>query len=135
MFDKDVRGLKIDGTEPLRLNKIQDQTRKPEVQKLGDTDAENKIRDRQQQVRETSLPRDSRLYIKELEQAVKQSNEATEALNIGIRFKLHDSSERFMVQVVDRISNEVIKEIPPERLLNLVGQIQEMIGLLQDEKR
>lgn len=126
--------MKIDGTDPLRLNKIQDQTRRPQVQRLRETEAENKIRDRQQ-VRETSLPRDSRLYLEELEQAVTQSNEAAEALNIGIRFKLHDSSERFMVQIVDRVSNEVIKEIPPERLLNLVGQIQEMIGLLQDEKR
>lgn len=126
--------MKIDGKDALRLNKILDQTRSPKVQRLGEADAENKIRDKQQQVRETSVPRDS-LYLEELAQAVKQSNEAAEALNTGIRFKLHDSSERFMVQIVNRISNEVIKEIPPEKLLNVLGQIQEMIGLLQDEKR
>jgi len=39
-----------------------------------------------------------------------------------------------MVQVYDREDNEVIREIPPERVLNLVAQIQQMIGLLLDEE-
>ncbi|MCR3920901.1 MAG: flagellar protein FlaG [Firmicutes bacterium] len=126
--------MKIDGTDPLRLNKIQDQVSKPVVQRLGETDTENKIRDRQQ-VSDKSLPHDSRPYMEKLEQAIKQSNETADTLNLGIRFKLHESSERYMVQIVDRADNAVIKEIPPERVLNLVGQIQEVIGLLLDEKR
>lgn len=127
--------MKIDGTDPLRLNRIQDQVRSPEIHQLRETDTDNKIKPRQQQVKFRSLPSGDRSYIEELERAVKQSNETAEAINIGLRFKLHEGSERVMVQIVDRADDKVIKEIPPERLLNLVGQIQEMIGLLLDEKR
>ncbi|RJX27872.1 MAG: flagellar protein FlaG [Dethiobacter sp.] len=126
--------MKIDGTDPLTLNKIQDQVRRPEVQRLGDIESGNKIIDKQQ-TGVKDVPRSYKSYIEELEQAVRQANETAEALNLGIRFKFHDSSERLMVQIVNRADNEVIKEIPPERILNLVGQIQEMIGLLLDEKR
>lgn len=67
--------------------------------------------------------------------ALDSMNRTTEAFNVGLRFQLHEESERIMVQVVDRASDEVIKEIPPEHLLKLAAQIQDMIGLLLDTKR
>ena len=71
----------------------------------------------------------------EIEQTVQQLNQTSEAFNISLRFKLHDETDRVMVQVVDTKANEVIKEIPPENLLRLAAQIQNMIGLLLDTKR
>lgn len=126
--------MKIDGIDPLRLNKIHEQTGRTEVQTFARPDAENKIREKERP-QEKILTQDDRPFMERLEQAVKQSNETAAAINTGIRFKLHESSDRIMVQIVDRMENEVIREIPPEKLLNLIGQIQEMIGLLLDEKR
>jgi flagellar protein FlaG len=40
-----------------------------------------------------------------------------------------------MVQVVNLENNEVIKEIPPEKILNVVAQIQNIIGLFVDTRR
>ena len=37
--------------------------------------------------------------------------------------------------VVDLAENEVIKEIPPEKILNMVAQIQNIIGLFIDTRR
>ncbi|MDW7651577.1 MAG: flagellar protein FlaG [Bacillota bacterium] len=89
--------------------------------------------------RETAIqgksPAEEVLAPEEMEQTVEQLNQTTEAFNIQLRFKLHEASERIMVQVVDTESEEVIKEIPPEKLLNLAAQIQDMIGLLLDAKR
>lgn len=65
---------------------------------------------------------------------VGQLNKTTEALNIGFRFKFHEGADRYMLQIVDIITNEVIKEIPPQKLLDLAASIREMIGLLLDEK-
>ncbi len=127
--------MKIDGTDPLILNKMQGQVRRQEVQRLGDIDPGSKIIDMKKNTVLKNAPRSYKPHVEELEQAVRQANETVELFNLGIRFKLHDSSERFIVQIVNRVDNTVIKEIPPERLLNLVGQIQEMIGLLLDEKR
>jgi flagellar protein FlaG len=71
----------------------------------------------------------------EMEKTVQQLNQTAETFNIGLRFKLHEETDRVMVQVVDTKANEVIKEIPPENLLRLAAQIQDMIGLLLDTKR
>lgn len=40
-----------------------------------------------------------------------------------------------MLEVIDLETNEVIKEIPPKKLLDLAAGIREMIGLLLDEKK
>jgi len=39
-----------------------------------------------------------------------------------------------MVQIVDLKTQEVIKELPPEEMLDLEAKIHEMVGLLIDEK-
>jgi flagellar protein FlaG len=39
-----------------------------------------------------------------------------------------------MVKVVDVQNDEVIKEIPPEEVLDTVARIREMIGLLVDKR-
>jgi len=71
----------------------------------------------------------------DLTEALQQANLATEAVKVGLRFQFHESSDRMLVKVIDVEKNKVIKEIPPEKLLDLVGQIREMIGVLLDEKR
>jgi len=40
-----------------------------------------------------------------------------------------------MVQVVDVQQDEIVREIPPEKVLNVVAQIQSLIGILLDERR
>jgi flagellar protein FlaG len=74
-------------------------------------------------------------FLDEVHEALRQANRATEAVNVSLRFKLHEDSNRFMVQVVNNQENEVIKEIPPEKILDLIARIQDMIGLLVNEKR
>jgi len=39
-----------------------------------------------------------------------------------------------MVRVIDSASQEVIKEVPPEAVLEAVARVREIIGLLLDER-
>jgi flagellar protein FlaG len=71
----------------------------------------------------------------EIDAAVNKVNSALDAFSFSLRFKIHDESNRVMVQVIDKETDELIREIPPERLLRLAAQIQEMIGLLLDTRR
>lgn len=71
----------------------------------------------------------------EIDTAVSKVNSALDAFSFSLRFKIHDESDRLMVQVIDKETDELIREIPPERLLRLAAQIQEMIGLLLDTRR
>ena len=52
-----------------------------------------------------------------------------------LRFHMHSESERWMVQVVDIREDEIVREIPPEKVLNVAAQIQGLLGVLLDERR
>lgn len=56
------------------------------------------------------------------------------AFNKGIRFQVHKESERMYVEIVDRATGEVIKQIPPEEMLRIAAKFQEFLGLIIDEK-
>jgi len=40
-----------------------------------------------------------------------------------------------MVKVIDINTNEVIREIPPEKILDMVATMLEMAGIIVDERR
>jgi flagellar protein FlaG len=40
-----------------------------------------------------------------------------------------------MIKIVDKETKEVIKELPPEKTLDMIAKIWEVAGLLVDEKR
>jgi len=46
-----------------------------------------------------------------------------------------EDTKRVIVKVIDTKTDKVIKEIPPEQIVQLAAKIQEMIGLLVDEER
>ena len=69
----------------------------------------------------------------EVQEAVEALNDAIEYINRALRFSVHEDTQRMMVKVVNLENNEVIKEIPPEEVLDTVARIREMIGLLIDK--
>lgn len=70
----------------------------------------------------------------EVESAVDSINGAIEYVHRGLRFVVHEDTNRMMVRVVDILTDEVIKEIPPEEVLDTAARIREMIGILIDER-
>lgn len=67
-------------------------------------------------------------------QAVKELNQGTQIANKQLHFLVHEGTHRLMVQVIDSKTQKVIKEIPPEKVLDAAARIKEFIGVLLDEK-
>ena len=126
--------VRIDGIDSVQLNKIHDQTQKTVIQESHRQDPKQKQQDkvlgREQKVLEWENS-----YMEDLQDAVEKVNITADTFSVGLRFRIHEGSERVMVQIVNLRENEVIKEIPPERLLNVVAQIQNIIGLFVDTRR
>ncbi|WP_091613571.1 flagellar protein FlaG [Marinococcus luteus] len=51
-----------------------------------------------------------------------------------LKFNVHEDTERVYVQVIDRDTEEIVREIPPESLLNFNASILRQSGLLVNEK-
>ncbi len=54
--------------------------------------------------------------------------------SIGLSFAQHEDSGRTMVEVMDKDTNTLIRQIPSEDVLNMAAKMDEMIGMLFDEK-
>ncbi len=65
---------------------------------------------------------------------VKGSESAVHTSQRSVRFQKHQGAERWMVQVVDVYNNEVIREIPNRKMLDVVGEMKTLIGKMQDVK-
>lgn len=50
-------------------------------------------------------------------------------------FGIHDETNRVIIKIVDKETKEVIKELPPEKTLDMIAKAWELAGLLIDEKR
>lgn len=68
--------------------------------------------------------------IRTIEQAVKSLQGPQTTLEISIHEKTHD----IMVKVLNKDTGELIREVPPEKTLDLVAKMMEIAGILVDEK-
>lgn len=50
------------------------------------------------------------------------------------KFGIHEKTNRIIIKLVDRDTQEVIKEIPPEKTLDLLAKRMELAGVLVDER-
>ncbi|MEW6172113.1 MAG: flagellar protein FlaG [Bacillota bacterium] len=66
----------------------------------------------------------------DFKKALQQLSETAHAFGRRFHFKMHEKTHQYIVQVIDSETSEVINEVPPEKVLNLVAQIRELVGVL-----
>lgn len=69
----------------------------------------------------------------QIKKAVEQLNKKLS--NSEAVFGIHEDTNRVMIKIVDRDTKEVIKELPPEKTLDMIAKVWEMAGILVDERR
>lgn len=55
--------------------------------------------------------------------------------NTSAIYGIHEGTNRVTIKIVDKQTKEVIKELPPEKTLDMISRVWEMAGMLVDEKR
>jgi len=55
--------------------------------------------------------------------------------NTSAIYGIHEGTNRVTIKIVDKQTKEVIKELPPEKTLDMISKVWEMAGMLVDEKR
>ena len=67
--------------------------------------------------------------------AINEINQKIRPTNTQCEFKYHEKTNRISITVRDRATDEVIREIPPEKTLDMIAKSLELAGILVDEKR
>lgn len=69
----------------------------------------------------------------DLKQAVDKLNQTMRVYGTMLHFEIHKESGEIMVKVIDERDNSVIREIPPEKILNMVAYFKKLLGIIVDE--
>ncbi|HHY59133.1 MAG TPA: flagellar protein FlaG [Clostridia bacterium] len=70
----------------------------------------------------------------EVIKAIERANKSLEGVYTQFEFTIHEKTREIMVRVIDRETGELIREIPPEKILDLIAKMWELAGILVDEK-
>ncbi|WP_404347809.1 flagellar protein FlaG [Sutcliffiella horikoshii] len=71
---------------------------------------------------------------RQMETIVDGMNDFMKPLNVSVRFELHDELNEYYVTVVDAATDEVIREIPSKKFLDMYAAMTEYMGLFVDKK-
>ena len=67
-------------------------------------------------------------------EAIGKANVSLEAFDRKLEISVHQKTKEVMVKVIDTLTDEVIREIPSEKVLDTVAYRKEALGMLMDQK-
>jgi len=70
----------------------------------------------------------------QIQETVDTLNEFIKPTRHHLQFELHEELERYFVSVVNPETDEIIREIPPKKMLDMYAKMAEYMGFLVDEK-
>lgn len=70
----------------------------------------------------------------ELISAIEAANKDFEIYDKRLEFSIHEKTKEIIVKIIDSTNDEVIREIPSEKILDMIANMMELAGLLVDEK-
>lgn len=70
----------------------------------------------------------------ELIQAIERANKTLKGATTSFQYSIHDDTRAIMVKVINNETDEVIREIPPEKILDMVAKMWELSGIMVDRQ-
>ncbi|MEK5040766.1 flagellar protein FlaG [Sporosarcina sp. FSL K6-3457] len=87
-----------------------------------------KAKPQAEQEQQQQLPADK------AKQLTESMNTFLGSANTQLRFKFHDKLNEYYVTIVDSNTDEVVREIPSKKLMDIHAAMREFVGLLVDRK-
>ncbi|MDA7589248.1 flagellar protein FlaG [Porticoccaceae bacterium] len=70
----------------------------------------------------------------EIREAISEINKAVKKVPTSLDFSVDEASKRFVVQVTDTNTGEVIRKLPGDAVLRIARQLESMKGVVFDQK-
>lgn len=97
------------------------------------TDAKSGYSQQQEHEQAGFVQKDKEVTSEQVKSAVDNIN--NQLRRTSCSFKYHEETNRISITVRDKDTDEVIREIPPEKALDMIAKAWELAGLVVDEKR
>lgn len=73
------------------------------------------------------------LHPNELAKVIDKLNETARIFNHTMRFEVKEG-HRIQVKIIDITSGQVVREVPPDKIMDTYARVQDLIGLMIDER-
>jgi flagellar protein FlaG len=70
----------------------------------------------------------------ELREVATAFGDVVSLVNRDLRISVDESTGRIVTQIVDSETKEVVRQLPPEALLDVARRVADLVGLLLDEE-
>ena len=118
-----------DSIAAAKVSKIADQKVRPDRKIKDDQQIkEKKNVEEEQKKEEKEDAQVSQDLLNELEHNINTIH------NVDLEFSMHEESGRTIVRVIEKDTGDLIRQIPPEELLELVTRIGDFVGMLLDKR-
>lgn len=95
---------------------------------------EIKIPKQTNQSEEQRFTEDKRFSEKEVIDLIEKANKDIITYDRRLEFSIHEKTKQIMVKIIDVKTDEIIRELPPEKILDMVGAMWEFAGIIVDRK-
>ena len=68
-------------------------------------------------------------------QAIEKANKSLDGIQHKFQYSVHEKTGQIMVKVINSETDEIIREIPNEKVIDMIAKFQKSISLTIDEKR
>ena len=129
----DVKGYGVPAVPVVEMEDAQ----KPAIQPVPESSEGTDVKMNDQALHgKTSRETEGKISRSDIEEAVDEIQQRFETMGSSFRFGLHEhlKTKSIVGQLRDKSTGEVIKQFPSEEVLKLREKLQDLVGLLFDEK-
>lgn len=76
----------------------------------------------------------ARQKAEDMQRVAENLSKTAQIFNVQAKFSVHKATKEIMVKIVDTRTGQVLREIPPEKMLDLAAAMRELLGLVVDKK-
>lgn len=70
-----------------------------------------------------------------IDSIISETNSKTKMSNTKLQYSIDEETQRISIKIIDKDTDKVIREVPPEETLEAIKKIWEIAGIIVDEKR
>lgn len=113
---------------------IQAKAERSHVQNRQSVDAQGSVDTSSRKAEHESRVEGKEWSLEDLQQSIESMNELVMFKPTSLKFEQHETLNRTMVKIIDKQTDEIVREIPPEEFLDMISSMLEFAGIIIDEK-
>lgn len=106
-----------------------------DTQKIADTQTNDNNDKNKQNIEQDAANENRKVAKSTIDSTISETNSKIKMSNTQLKYHIDDETQRISIKIIDKDTDKVIREVPPEETLEAIKKIWEIAGIIVDEKR